>query len=221
VSVASFTEIVRAISSLLNSVLWPLVVVFVVCRLLPDIRRILTRGGFNFRAPGVELSVERASEAAAALGAASTGKGELPSSPSEVAAAISRASESRDSLSSAQILWVDDHPENNVYERQALSALGVRFSLARSTKKALEMLRTQHFQLIISDLGRQSEDEDDTDAGLTLLGEIQKRGIHIPYLIYAGRRAAIDAERIKAAGATASIYSPTILLGTVADLLSR
>src|SRR5258707_8804977 len=35
------------------------------------------------------------------------------------------------------VLWVDDRPENNVYERQAFEAVGLKFSLALSTDDAL------------------------------------------------------------------------------------
>lgn len=52
------------------------------------------------------------------------------------------------------ILWVDDRPENNVYERQAFEAQGINFSLALSTYEALELLKTNKFAAIISDMGR-------------------------------------------------------------------
>lgn len=39
-----------------------------------------------------------------------------------------------------QILWVDDRPDNNVYERNALESMGVEFTLALSTQQALENL---------------------------------------------------------------------------------
>ncbi|MBY0475234.1 MAG: hypothetical protein K2Q13_09275 [Nitrosomonas sp.] len=51
-------------------------------------------------------------------------------------------------------LWVDDRPENNVYERQAFQAQGVEFSLALSTNEALDILKTNKFAVIISDMGR-------------------------------------------------------------------
>ncbi len=53
-----------------------------------------------------------------------------------------------------RILWVDDRPENNVYERQAFEAQGIELSLALSTDAALELLKTNKFAVIISDMGR-------------------------------------------------------------------
>lgn len=53
-----------------------------------------------------------------------------------------------------RILWVDDRPGNNVYERQAFEAQGIEFALALSTDGALELLKTNKFSAIISDMGR-------------------------------------------------------------------
>jgi hypothetical protein len=38
------------------------------------------------------------------------------------------------------MLWVDDHPENNTYERRALKAVGIKFTLVLSTREASEAL---------------------------------------------------------------------------------
>ncbi len=53
-----------------------------------------------------------------------------------------------------RILWVDDRPGNNVYERQAFEVKGIEFTLALSTDGALELLKTNNFSAIISDMGR-------------------------------------------------------------------
>ena len=53
-----------------------------------------------------------------------------------------------------RILWVDDRPENNTYERQAFEAMGLRFTLALSTDEAFERLSQGKFAAIISDMGR-------------------------------------------------------------------
>jgi hypothetical protein len=52
------------------------------------------------------------------------------------------------------ILWVDDRPNNNINERRAFEAVGLRFTLAESTKKGLNELAKQQFAAIISDMGR-------------------------------------------------------------------
>jgi PleD family two-component response regulator len=115
---------------------------------------------FSFKAPGLEATARRQQvEAAAALGAAAIAKDTLdaPASFSRVADALTEAvpdTRTQRRLQGRLILWVDDHPDNNRYERRALEALGVRFVLSTSTDDALDQLRRQTFDLIISDMGR-------------------------------------------------------------------
>lgn len=51
------------------------------------------------------------------------------------------------------VLWVDDRPNNNIYERRAFEAVGIRFTLAVSTADALQRLSNEQFDAIISDIG--------------------------------------------------------------------
>jgi CheY-like chemotaxis protein len=84
----------------------------------------------------------------------------------------------------ARILWVDDNPENNFYERQALTELGIEIVLAKNTQQALEKLQSQNgkFDTIISDFAR----SDDPQGGYTLLKEVLRLP-HAPhYIIYSG-----------------------------------
>ena len=57
------------------------------------------------------------------------------------------------------ILWVDDCPDNNIYDRAAFEAMGFSFTLALSTKEALQILSVERFAAIISDMGRQRGQE--------------------------------------------------------------
>jgi hypothetical protein len=52
------------------------------------------------------------------------------------------------------VLWVDDQPDNHVYERQAFEAVGLRFTLARSTAEALASLKQHRYAAFISGMGR-------------------------------------------------------------------
>jgi CheY-like chemotaxis protein len=81
-----------------------------------------------------------------------------------------------------KVLWVDDRPENNVYERQALEAQGIAFSLALSTNEAMQQMRTNKFAAVISDMGRKEGPME----GYKLLEEMQSAGIGSPFIIYAG-----------------------------------
>jgi CheY-like chemotaxis protein len=88
--------------------------------------------------------------------------------------------------SSSRVLWVDDRPDNNIYERKALEAMGVRFTLARSTSEALIEFKQGTFSAIISDMGRK---EGPTE-GYMLLTKIREKDELIPYFIYAGSKSA-------------------------------
>lgn len=84
-----------------------------------------------------------------------------------------------------KILWVDDIPENNVFERQTLESMGLEFTLATSTNEALHALSTRKFAAIISDMGRKEGPRE----GYVLLEELRKNDKITPYFIYAGSRA--------------------------------
>jgi len=85
----------------------------------------------------------------------------------------------------SRILWVDDRPDNNVYERQAFESMGVTFSLALSTKEALAALGSQRFAAIISDMGRKEGPRE----GYVLLEKVRKTDQQTPFFIYAGSNA--------------------------------
>ncbi|WP_250450297.1 response regulator [Caballeronia sp. ATUFL_M2_KS44] len=80
------------------------------------------------------------------------------------------------------ILWVDDRPENNVFERKAFESIGFRFSLALSTNEALDQLSHRRFAAVISDMGRKEGPQE----GYVLLDALREKGDQIPVFIYAG-----------------------------------
>ena len=83
-----------------------------------------------------------------------------------------------------EILWVDDRPENNVYERNTLEQYGLIFTLALSTQQALHCMKHKDFALIISDMGRKEGKHE----GYVLLDAIRKNDKKIPFIIYAGSK---------------------------------
>jgi CheY-like chemotaxis protein len=84
-----------------------------------------------------------------------------------------------------QVLWVDDRPENNVYERRAFEATGIKFTLALNTAEALDQLFRQSFGAVISDMGRKEGPRE----GYALLDAMRKRGDRTPLFFYASSRA--------------------------------
>jgi len=84
-----------------------------------------------------------------------------------------------------KVLWVDDRPENNVFERQAFEAMGLEFTLALSTAEALHAHANRKFAAIISDMGRKEGPRE----GYVLLEAIRAVDKATPFFIYAGSRA--------------------------------
>ena len=151
-------------------------------------------GELSLKGAGFEASLKKKqAEVVAALSAAAASKPDEDKTRESIAKeamiaadvvaqfvtprAIRRASRST-------VLWVDDNPNNNSYERQALEALGVSFVLARSTDEALKKIARQRFDAIISDMGRPP----DSRAGYTLLDKLRSSGDQTPFIIYAGSR---------------------------------
>lgn len=156
--------------------------------------------------------------AAASLAAASA-KSDMPASEHEIEQivdAVRYAPPIRSAQAEAwrnSILWVDDLPENNVYERTAFEAIGLRITLALSTDEALEKMERSSFAAIISDMGRREGPQE----GYVLLEKIRSRRDQTPYFIYAGSDT--EEHRLEAArrGAQGSINNPQELFRQVAS----
>jgi CheY-like chemotaxis protein len=130
---------------------------------------------------GFEVSLkEKQNEARAALVAATISQPEEGATPISAANAAKDAAQAVEGVNAralrriegSQVLWVDDRPNNNNYERHALEALGIKFVISTSTDDALSKLKLQHFDTIISDMGRPP----DAQAGYTLLDELRSSG---------------------------------------------
>ncbi|ACA88054.1 winged helix-turn-helix domain-containing protein [Shewanella woodyi] len=79
-----------------------------------------------------------------------------------------------------RILWVDDHPDNNVEEREVFRQQNIGVYSTTSTDEALLLLSIYGYEMVISDVGRREEPL----AGLKLLRVLRESGTEIPYIIY-------------------------------------
>lgn len=107
------------------------------------------------------------------------------------------------------ILWVDDYPSNNTSIVEALASLSIRVDLALSTKEALERLRLRRYGLIISDLGRTEDGQENDTAGLDLIRAVRETDTVTPIFIYAGPRGTAMRAELEAAGATLVTARPS------------
>lgn len=116
-----------------------------------------------------------------------------------------------------RILWVDDRPENNVYERQAFEAQGIEFSLARSTNEALELLKANKFAAIISDMGRKEGPQE----GYVLLEKLHLMGDQTPFMIYAASNLPEHKKMARERGAIGSTNRANELFQTVMSAIAK
>lgn len=111
-----------------------------------------------------------------------------------------------------KVLWVDDRPENNVFERTTLhKQYGIEFSLALSTKQALSLMKNHKFSLVISDMGR----EEGPREGYVLLKEIRRQNKEIPFIIYAGSNSPMHIQETLRQGGQGCTNNPIELIDMV------
>jgi CheY-like chemotaxis protein len=189
------------------------------------VRKFVDSDNVTVKAAGFEASFQKIQvEVAAALGAAANTKNSMSHDGASVdtrsiAEDIGNALPDRNALvqlMESVILWVDDHPGNNVYERRALEAMGIRIELALSTDEAAQKVKHRSYDLIISDMGRPG----DPQAGYTLLRELLDTDKETAYLIYAGSRDEQHVREAIARGALGCTNDPQELIRMVAHALT-
>ncbi|MGC1218569.1 MAG: response regulator [Phormidesmis sp.] len=221
-SVDDIVKLIDAITQLLNVLIWPGVLIFISLRFGRDFRQFFSNvGELTLKGAGFEASLKKKqAEVTAALAAAAAARSirnsthedaekETRNAANLVAEAVTPNTIRQ--ASQSKILWVDDRPENNVYERQALETLGVSFVLAASTDEAIEHVSRRRFSVIISDMGRPP----DPQAGYTLLDQLRASGDKTPFIIYAGSRAAKHIAKSRKHGAIGCTNNPNELFEMV------
>ena len=227
-SVDDIVKLIDAVTKLLNVLVYPAVFLYFLIRFGQDLREFFSSlGELSLKGAGFEAAFRRQqTEAAAALAAAAISKPDGTPTPKTAAQEarnavdvvaevvtpriIKRASRSK-------VLWVDDNPNNNSYERQSLEALGIIFELATSTEEALEKLSRQRFDAIISDMGRLP----DSRAGYTLLDKLRSMGDQTPFIIYAGSSAPQHVAEAHRRGAVGCTNNPSDLFEMVLLSIGR
>lgn len=122
---------------------------------------------------------------------AATAKSDTPTSEAElhrIVEVVQAAGPSRAGTEDGwrnRILWVDDRPGNNTWERKAFEAMGIQFTLAESTDDAFERLAQTRFAAIISDMGRREGPRE----GYVLLDRLRREGDNTPLFFYAASNA--------------------------------
>lgn len=206
-------ELFTAVLNVLPSLLWFAFVLIVVIAYRKNVSEILSRLG-SFEAMGVKfVMVQDSIDAAIELAEKSPQwKVEVP--PAEKQQALRRARQRIGLFKGVQLLWVDDHPENNLNERRMFHQLGVDVDSAKSTEEALAMLAVAKYDLVFSDMVRGN----DAAAGLDLLRRLWQNGSNVPVIFYMG---SFDAEKGTPPRAFGATNRPDELLHLTLDVLER
>lgn len=121
----------------------------------------------------------------------------------------------------ARVLWVDDRPANNEYERKWLRPHGIVFDCVVSTEEALEQLTNESYDLVITDLGRQGSSDQSASAGAKFLEQPIVRDGGPPVLVYAGTWAVAQKSELIRLGAFDVTASREQMFLTVLEILGR
>lgn len=111
----------------------------------------------------------------------------------------------------SHILWVDDLPDNNMHERRAFEAIGLRFTLALNTEDAIIRIRNQRFAAMISDMKRPEGDEE----GFVLLERLRSKNNVTPFFFYTSSSSFQANQEAKRRGAQGLTSNPNELFKMV------
>lgn len=227
-NIDGLVKVINSIANLLSVLVWPALLAYILVRFGPSLKNFFADlSEFSLKGGGFEATAKRKqAEASAALVTASVTRKDVATNTESVAREAKEAAdvvaESVNSrvirrASEATILWVDDRPDNNIYERKSLEALGVSFMLATSTDEALDKLKKKKFDVVISDMGRPP----DQRAGYTLLENLRAAGNRTPFIIYAGSNAPEHKAEARRRGAIGSTNRASELFSYVLSAINQ
>lgn len=216
-------------TELIGVVVWPIVVVFSAVLFRRAVHDVLTRDDVSFTGPGgIGFSARRATDAlldaeedkdrSAAGDTPGRAAGERdgagrPSSAVDAADQVRAVGAAVRRLGrTPRLLWVDDRPSNNRYERSALENMGMIVDLSTSTGDAQRKLqRRGTYDVVISDMAR----PENPRAGYVLLDWMRKRGDNTPFIIYSSSNSADHYNEAVRSGAIGSTGRPAELIDMV------
>jgi ActR/RegA family two-component response regulator len=122
------------------------------------------------------------------------------------------------SLKDKRILWVHGNRSHDQFESAAFQVLGASVEFCLTTDEALDHVKRHPFDLIISNMRR----EDDEEAGLTLFDSLTARRSAVPFIIYT-RMAVDEAFQVRARARDLWDFTnqPDLLFQMVLQTLNR
>jgi len=204
---------------LVEALAWPLTLLVIVLLFFRPLKKLFARDDVRVKAGpgGIDLSASNRKAAATALVKASQDKPDATTDVQTANTEIAVAASGLEGLPDVpRVLWVDDRPSNNRYERATLHALGMFVELGTSTEDALAKVAAGGgYDVIISDMGRPP----DAQAGYTLLEELRRLGVITPFVIYASSRDPVHFDESVRRGAVGCTNRPSELIELVTNAL--
>ncbi|MFV0298357.1 MAG: response regulator [Hyphomicrobiaceae bacterium] len=209
-------DIIQAVSTILSLLVWTVGSILLVRAWRRNAIKSIGLGPISFRlqeeAVKATASAIRTWDKAHPNGKAAV---DLPRIRETVSRAF--APDTLDRLIGQSILWVDDHPQNNMLAVRAMRRLNLDIEQVLSTETALEALHQRRFNLVISDMGRGAN----LLAGYELLAAIRQSGNQIPFFIFAGSDTPEFRRQAAEAGAQLSTNDMIELMDCVITTLGK
>jgi CheY-like chemotaxis protein len=101
-----------------------------------------------------------------------------------------------------RVLWVDDQPDNNLEARAQLDARGIDVLLCRTTEEALKRLKSEPFDVLITDQRRDEDGVPNHTAGYELISRVREAQITVPVILSTATPNDEEARRLGFSGAT-------------------
>lgn len=121
-----------------------------------------------------------------------------------------------------RLLWVDDHPQNNIYEERFFEDRRIAVHAVTGSVDALRLLSMYDYTVVISDMGR----GEDRLAGLRLVEQMRAREDETPVIIYTLRPDGEEAQKaqrhlVAEAGAQGVVVTPEDVRAVVLRLFGN
>jgi len=115
------------------------------------------------------------------------------------------------------VLWVDDHPQNNLNERRFFEQRKLAVYQVETSEDALALLAMYDYGAVISDMNR----GDQPLAGLELVREMRQRRDRTPFIVYTVVPSAAQRKLVADAGGQRAVATSAELYGAVLPLFAE
>jgi len=225
------SDVIRSIASL-SSLLWAITAIVVLWKLLPHVLKWipalgqrLTSADVMIKVGPVQLSLQDASQ---------NFRKQVRDIQHKLNAHLALAELTNGSqgdmsyggaLGLARVLWVDDQPEHNAFEREGLMEEVAELIPAASTREGLDRMRviSKRADVIITNVARTEDGERRPDAGLELIKALKSEGFgDVPILVYCSpenvARVGDEAQKL---GARIATNSPLELFACLREVMAE